>query len=79
VLLSWANDQVVSVQKEFEGVRAEMEKEAIRAAKLEQRMGVLTKGYVTREAALRKELESLWAATQDAERVRMHNDAPVIP
>lgn len=63
------NGGISGMQKDFEGVRAEMEKEAIRAAKLEQRVGVLTKGYVTREAALRKDIESLWDAAQSAEQV----------
>lgn len=42
----------------------------MRAAKLESRLAVLTKGYVTREAALRKEIEVSWQAVQTANQVR---------
>ncbi len=57
------------VQGEHEAVRSEMEKEAMRAAKLEQRLAVLTKGYVMREAALRNDIEGTWQAIQTAEQV----------
>ena len=50
-------------------MRSEMEKEAMRAAKLEQRLAVLTKGYVIREGALRKDIEGTWQAIQTAEQV----------
>ena len=43
-----------------------METEAMRAAKLEQRLEVLTKGYVTREAALRRSIEATWETLQAA-------------
>jgi len=73
------------VQGEHEAVRSEMEKEAMRAAKLESRLAVLTKGYVTREAALRKEVEDSWQAVQTADQVRsfanladLHTAAKVI-
>ena len=58
------------LQSDFHGVRGEMEKEAMRAAKLDQRLAVLTKGYVTREAALRKGIETAWQALQAAQQVR---------
>jgi hypothetical protein len=48
-----------------------MSKEAMRAAKLEQRLAVLTKGYMTREAALRKSIEASWEALQAAQQVCM--------
>ena len=57
------------LQSDFHGVRAEMEKEAMRAAKLDQRLAVLTKGYVTREAALRKGIDIAWQALQAAQQV----------
>ena len=57
------------MQGEHEAVRSEMEKEAMRAAKLESRLAVLTKGYVTREAVLRKDMETSWQAVQTAEQV----------
>ena len=41
----------------------------MRAAKLEQRLEVLTKGYVTREAALRRSIESTWETLQAAQQV----------
>lgn len=71
-LLDFAGCRVQSccLQSEFHGVRAEMEKEAMRAAKLDQRLAVLTKGYVTREAALRKGIEFAWQALQAAQQVR---------
>ena len=56
-------------QGEFEGVRREMEKEAVRASKLEGRVAVLTRGYATREAALRSDIAALWDAAQAAEQV----------
>ena len=59
-----------AAQAEFEGVRREMEKEAVRAAKLEQRLGVLTKGYTAREAALRADIAAAWDAAQAAEQAR---------
>ena len=46
-----------------------MEKEAMRAAKLDQRLAVLTKGYVTREAAHCRGIETAWQALQAAEQV----------
>ncbi|BDA46189.1 Cell division cycle 5-like protein [Coccomyxa sp. Obi] len=61
------SDRLASMQGEHEAVRSEMEKEAMRAAKLEQRLAVLTKGYVMREAALRKDIEGTWQAVQTAE------------
>jgi hypothetical protein len=61
----------VCAQAEFEGVRREMEKEAVRAAKLEQRLSVLTKGYATREAGLRADIGAAWDAAQAAEQARM--------
>lgn len=41
----------------------------MRAAKLEQRLEVLTKGYVTREAALRRSIETTWETLQAAQQV----------
>lgn len=46
-----------------------MEKEAMRAAKLESRLTVLTKGYITREAVVRKDMETTWQSVQTAEQV----------
>ena len=59
------------MQKDFGNVRDEMSKEAMRAAKLEQRLAVLTKGYMTREAALRKSIETSWEALQAVQQVCM--------
>jgi hypothetical protein len=49
----------IFVQGEHEAVRSE----------LESRLAVLTKGYVTREAVLRKDMETSWQAVQTAEQV----------
>ncbi len=46
-----------------------MGKEAMRAAKLEQRLAVLTKGYVSRESVLRKGIETAWQSLQAAQQV----------
>ena len=56
-------------QAEFESVRREMEKEAVRAKRLEDRLRVVTKGYVSREEALRADIAALWEAAQTAEQV----------
>ena len=61
--------QCLLLQGDFHGVRGEMEKEAMRAAKLDQRLAVITKGYVTRDAALRKGIENAWQALQAAQQV----------
>ena len=60
---------ICCAQGDFHGVRAEMEKEAMRAAKLDQRLAVLTKGYVSREAALHRGIETAWHALQAAQQV----------
>ena len=57
------------LQSDFHGVRKQMETEAMRAAKLEQRLEVLTKGYVSREAALRRSIEATWETLQAAQQV----------
>ncbi len=44
-----------------------MEKEAKRAAKLEQRVGVVTGGLASRQEKLRGEADEAWAALRAAE------------
>ena len=63
-------DRVEAVQAEYGAARAEMEKEAVRAAKLEQRLNVLTGGYAAREASLRAGIEEAWAAERAAQQAR---------
>ncbi len=53
-------------QLEFEGVRKEMEKEAKRAAKLEQRVGIVAGGLAARQDKLRGEAEEAWQALRAA-------------
>jgi hypothetical protein len=47
-----------------------MEKEAVRAARLEQRLGLLTGGYAGREAKLRAGIDAAWAAERAAQQAR---------
>lgn len=61
-----AQDRVASLQAEFDGVRKEMEKEAKRAAKLEQKVGIVTGGLVSRQDKLRKEAEEAWQKLREA-------------
>ncbi|KAL4447677.1 hypothetical protein ABPG75_004896 [Micractinium tetrahymenae] len=61
-----AQDRVASLQLEFEAVRKEMEKEAKRAGKLEQRVGVVTGGLAGRQDKLRGEAEEAWQALRAA-------------
>ena len=63
-------DRLEAVQAEYSAARAEMEKEAVRAAKLEQRLNVLTGGYAAREANLRAGIEEAWAAERATQQVR---------
>lgn len=56
-----------SNQTEFETVRGEMGKEAKRAAKLEQRVGVVTGGLAARQDKLRAEAEEAWGALRTAQ------------
>eukprot|EP00887_Chlorella_sp_A99_P003055 scaffold9.g3055.t1 len=55
-----------SLVAEFEGVRKEMEKEAKRAAKLEQKVAVVTGGLAARQEKLRAEAEEAWQALASA-------------
>ena len=52
-----------------------MEKEAVRAKKLEDRLRVVTKGYVAREEALRADIAALWEAAQTTQQVRICDNA----
>jgi pre-mRNA-splicing factor CDC5/CEF1 len=52
-----ASDRAAALQADFEGVRKEMEREAKRAAKLEQKVGVVTGGLTTRQQRLGGEVE----------------------
>jgi len=52
------------LQHEFEAARAEMEREAKRAAKIEQKVGILVNGLQQRDARQREQAESGWAALQ---------------
>jgi pre-mRNA-splicing factor CDC5/CEF1 len=51
------SDRAAALQADFEGVRKEMEREAKRAAKLEQKVGVVTGGLTTRQQRLSGEVE----------------------
>jgi pre-mRNA-splicing factor CDC5/CEF1 len=51
------SDRAAALQADFERVRKEMEREAKRAAKLEQKVGVVTGGLVTRQQRLSGEVE----------------------
>ena len=55
-------DRAAALQSEFEGVRKEMEREAKRAAKLEQKVGVVNGGLAQRQQRLATEIE---AATKE--------------
>ncbi|GAB4822419.1 hypothetical protein N2152v2_009465 [Parachlorella kessleri] len=59
-------DRVASMQAEFEGVRREMEREAKRAAKLEQKAAILTGGLAGRQDKLKGEAEEAFRALQGA-------------
>ncbi|KAK9842456.1 hypothetical protein WJX81_000971 [Elliptochloris bilobata] len=61
------SDRLEAVQGEYNAARTEMEKEAMRAAKLEQRLAVLTGGYAAREANLRAGIEQAWTAERAAQ------------
>jgi pre-mRNA-splicing factor CDC5/CEF1 len=50
-------DRAAALQADFEGVRKDMEREAKRAAKLEQKVGVVTGGLTTRQQQLSGEVE----------------------
>jgi pre-mRNA-splicing factor CDC5/CEF1 len=54
------------LQAEFDAVRKEMEKEAKRAAKLEQKAGLVTGGLTKRQQKLLGETDEAWAALQSA-------------
>ena len=54
------------LQLEFEAVRREMEKEAKRAGKLEQRVALVTGGLAGRQEKLRGEAEEAWAELRAA-------------
>ncbi|KAH7615691.1 hypothetical protein Ndes2526B_g09533 [Nannochloris sp. 'desiccata'] len=51
------SDRAAALQADFEGVRKEMEREAKRAAKLEQKVGVVSGGLMTRQQRLSGEVE----------------------
>jgi len=50
-------ERVAAMQAEFEGLRKDMEREAKRAGKLEQKAGLVTGGLVARQDRLRSEVE----------------------
>lgn len=52
------------LQLEFEAARSEMEREAKRAAKIEQKVGILVNGLQQRDAKLRAQADGAWAALQ---------------
>lgn len=54
------------LQADFEGVRREMEREAKRAAKLEQKAGILTGGLVARQEKLSREADEAWRTLQSS-------------
>ncbi|KAI3429454.1 hypothetical protein D9Q98_005547 [Chlorella vulgaris] len=60
------SDRIASLQAEFDAVRKEMEKEAKRAAKLEQKAGLVTGGLTKRQQKLLGETDEAWAALQSA-------------
>ena len=55
---------MVPLQIEWEATRAEMEREAKRAAKVESRAALLTGGLQQRDEKLRKQAEEAWTALQ---------------
>jgi len=72
------SDRLAAIQGEYEAARKEMEKEAVRAARLEQRLGLLTGGYAGREAKLRAGIDAAWAAERAAQQARAAR-APALP
>lgn len=54
------------MQSDFDLVRAEMEREAKRAAKLEQKVTVLLGGLQQRDTKLQSQLSELWDQVQKA-------------
>ena len=53
-------------QTEFESVRGEMERQAKRAAKLEQKLGLLLGGLQRRDSELGTRAVELWGQVKDA-------------
>jgi len=70
------SDRLAAIQGEYEAARKEMEKEAVRAARLEQRLGLLTGGYAGREAKLRAGIDAAWAAERAAQQARALGPPP---
>jgi pre-mRNA-splicing factor CDC5/CEF1 len=52
------------LQAEFEAARSEMEREARRAARLEEKVTVLVAGLQNRDTDLRKRIARAWEALQ---------------
>lgn len=57
---------LASVQGDFERSKGEMDKDAKRAAKLEQKVMVLTAGYSKKAEELNKQIQSLWQDNDQA-------------
>jgi pre-mRNA-splicing factor CDC5/CEF1 len=51
-------------QAEFDAARSEMEREARRAARLEEKVNVLVAGLQNRDTDLRKRISRAWEALQ---------------
>jgi hypothetical protein len=60
------SDRLDSVKGEFEAARAEMEKDAKKAAKLEQKVNMLTAGYASRAAQSGVELGQVFEQAAEA-------------
>mmetsp|Transcript_32000 Transcript_32000/g.53782 ORF Transcript_32000/g.53782 Transcript_32000/m.53782 type:complete len:795 (-) Transcript_32000:163-2547(-) len=60
------SDRLDSVKGEFEAARAEMEKDAKKAAKLEQKVNMLTAGYASRAAQSGVELAQVFEQAAEA-------------
>lgn len=61
------SDRLDSIKGDFEGVRAVMEREARRAAKLEQKVGIVVGGLQQRDSQFRAKMEELFSQLQNAE------------
>mmetsp|Transcript_23430 Transcript_23430/g.51433 ORF Transcript_23430/g.51433 Transcript_23430/m.51433 type:complete len:829 (+) Transcript_23430:239-2725(+) len=60
-------ERVESLKSEYDNLRSEMEREAKRAAKLEQKVNILLGGLQQRHSKLRPQLEDLWGQLQTAQ------------
>mmetsp|Transcript_14021 Transcript_14021/g.37873 ORF Transcript_14021/g.37873 Transcript_14021/m.37873 type:complete len:825 (-) Transcript_14021:211-2685(-) len=64
VASSTPGERIEATKHAFEAARGEMEREAKRAAKIEQKVGILVNGLQQRDARLREQADRAWAALQ---------------